>query len=184
MIYAATNPGIVYAVTPAGQIAWQFDIAAAGFQGVLRSSPAVGVDGGIYFGLNYGSPSSGLFALNTDGSVRWIFQPSDLPPDVPPDHFDIYSSPAIGADGTIYFGQEFGRVYALNPDGSVRWIQNTSGSFTWSSPALHSNGMLFIGDIAGNCYAIGTESAGLAAAPWPKYRFDNQNTGRVAASLR
>jgi outer membrane protein assembly factor BamB len=180
-LYVATQPGIVYAVSPAGQIAWEFNIASAGFTGYLRSSPAVDADGTIYFGLNSGNPSSALFALTPAGSVKWIFQPSNLPPNVPPDHFDIYSSPALGSDGTVYFGQEFGRVYALNPgDGSVLWIQNTRSGITWPSPAIASNGTLFIGDLSGAFYSIRTESRGLkAAAPWPKFRFDNQNGGRV-----
>jgi outer membrane protein assembly factor BamB len=179
-LYVATQPGIVYAVSPAGRIDWEFNISSAGFRGVLRSSPAVDTDGAIYFGINYGDPCSALFALNRDGSVRWIFQPSDLPADVPPDHFDIYSSPAIGSDGTVYFGQEFGRVYALDPaDGSVRWIQTTPSGITWSSPALASDGTLFISDLEGNCLGIRTESRGLkTTAAWPKFRHDNRNTGR------
>jgi outer membrane protein assembly factor BamB len=178
-LYAATQPGIVYAVSPAGRIVWAFNISSAGFTGSLRSSPAVDADGGIYFGINYGNPCSALFALNPDGSARWIFQPSDLPVDVPPDHFDIYSSPAIGSDGTIYFGQEFGRVYALDPaDGTVQWIQTTPSGITWPSPVLAADGMLFISDLAGNCFGIRTESRGLkTAAPWPKFRRDNRNTG-------
>ena len=178
-IYAATNQGILYAVSPAGSIRWEFDIASAGFRGFLRSSPAVDADGAIYFGINYGDPVSALFAINADGSLRWIFEPSDLPPDVPPDHFDIYSSPAIGSDGTIYFGQEFGRVYALNPaDGSIRWIVQTRSGITWSSPALAASGTLYISDLEGNCYAITTESRGLkASAPWAKFRANNRNTG-------
>jgi outer membrane protein assembly factor BamB len=178
-LYVAQQPGLVYAVSPAGQLLWTFDIATAGFRGFLRSSPAVDSDGAIYFGLNSGDPSSALFALNPDGALRWIFQPSDLPGDTPRDHFDIYSSPAIGSDGSIYFGQEFGRVYALDPaDGSVRWMQTVPSGITWSSPAVASNGTLFISDLEGNCFGIRTECRGLkATAPWPKFRHDNRNTG-------
>ncbi|MBI5838407.1 MAG: PQQ-binding-like beta-propeller repeat protein [Candidatus Eisenbacteria bacterium] len=180
-LYVTTQPGLVYAVSSAGQILWQFDIASAGFQGFLRSSPAVDADGTIYFGLNFGSPSSALFALKSDGTVRWIFEPHDLPADVPGDHFDIYSSPAIGSDSSIYFGQELGRVYSLNPaDGSVRWMQATHSGITWSSPALAAGGSLFIGDLDGYCYSIRVASRGLkATAAWPKYRGDNQNSGRA-----
>jgi outer membrane protein assembly factor BamB len=180
-IFVATSPGIVYAVSAAGQIVWTFAIASAGFSGFLRSSPAVDADGTIYFGVNNGSPSSALFALRADGSLKWVFEPADLPPGVPADHFDIYSSPAIGSDGTVYFGQELGRVYALDPaDGSPRWIQGTRTGITWSSPALAADGRLFIADLDGNVYAIRTESAGLrAGAPWPKYRHDARNTGRA-----
>lgn len=182
-IYVGIQPGIVYAVAPDGQLRWQFDIASAGFSGFLRSSPAVAADGTIYFGLNFGNPSSALFALTPAGAVKWIFEPSDLPGDTPRDHFDIYSSPAIGSDGTIYFGQEFGRVYALNPDGTLRWIEPTRSGVTWPSPALAADGTLFIADISGRCFAIRTDSRGLqAGAPWPKFRGGNQNRGRGPAT--
>ena len=179
-IHVATQPGLVYAVSAAGELRWQFDIASAGFSGTLRSSPAVDADGAVYFGLNGGNPSSALFALNPGGTVRWIFEPRDLPADVPRDHFDIYSSPAIGSDGTIYFGQEFGRVYALAPsDGTVRWIQETRSGITWPSPVLAADGLLYICDLSGGCYAIATDSRGTkATAPWPRFRGDAQNTGR------
>ena len=34
---------------------------------------------------------------------------------------NVYSSPAIGADGTIYVGSDDNYLYAINPDGSLRW---------------------------------------------------------------
>lgn len=178
-IYVATNPGIMYAVSSAGQIKWTFNISSEGFYGFFRSSPAVGSDSSIYFGLNYGSPSSAFFALHSDGMVKWVFQPADLPDDTPPDHFDIYSSPALGADSVVYFGQEFGRVYALNTkDGSIRWMAETKSGITWSSPALSSDGTLFISDISGRVYGFHADSSGLdTSAPWPKFRHNNQNTG-------
>jgi glucose dehydrogenase len=110
-----------------------------------------------------------------------VFEPGDLPPDVPPDHFDIYSSPALGSDGTVYFGQEFGRVYALDgASGAIRWMVETESGITWSSPVLTQGGLLIISDLAGNVYGIDTDSPGLqTAAPWPRYRHDNSGTGRL-----
>jgi outer membrane protein assembly factor BamB len=133
------------------------------------------------YGINTGNPSSAFFALNNDGSSKWIFEPEDLPPDVPGDHFDIYSSPAIGSDTAVYFGQEFGRVYALNTiDGSVKSMETTSSGITWSSPVIDSKGVLYITDLSGRVYAIQTDSEGLSqSSPWPKFRFDNQNSGRI-----
>jgi outer membrane protein assembly factor BamB len=159
-------------------LSWTFDTRDIGIDCTMRSSPAVGADGSIYLGTNGGNPASIFLALESNGTLKWIFAPSDLPPDVPFTHFDIYSSPAIGSDGTIYFGQEFGRVYALEPDGgTIRWIVETASGITWSSPALTSHGTLLIGDLAGNLYAIETESRGLDShAPWPKFRHDNRNS--------
>ena len=37
----------------------------------------------------------------------------------------IFSTPAIGRDGTIFFGAANGKFYALNPDGSLKWSYTT-----------------------------------------------------------
>jgi len=180
-IYVATQPGIIYGVSHDGQLLWTFDIASEGFSGAFRSSPSVGSDGSIYLGLNTGNPSSAFFAINSDGTLKWLFSPGDLPDDVPKDHFDIYSSPAIGSDGLIYFGQEFGRVYALKAsDGTLVSMATTSNAIIWSSPAIDKNGVLYINDLNGKVHAIQTGSKGLdPSAYWPKFRYDNQNGGRT-----
>jgi outer membrane protein assembly factor BamB len=180
-IYVATQPGLVYAVSGTGQIIWTFNLASVGFTGTLRSSPAVDSDGSVYFGINTGIPSSAFFALNPDGTVKWIFEPADLPDDVPSTHFDIYSSPALGSDSIVYFGQEFGRVYGLKKtDGTIAILVNTRSGITWPSPAIDRKGILYINDISGYVYAIQTGSKGLdSLAGWPKFRYNNQNTGRV-----
>lgn len=179
-IYVATDDGVLRAVTPAGAIAWEFDVRSVGFVGSLRSSPAVGADGSLYFGSSQGTSLPTFFSLTADGGLRWMFVPDDIPPDLPISHCDIYSSPALGADGTVYFGHEFGRVYALDAaDGTVRWVQETAAGITYSSAALATDGTLFIGDLSGAHYAIDTEGPGLdGGAPWPKYRGDLQNSGR------
>ena len=42
----------------------------------------------------------------------------------------INSSPAIGADGTIYVGSMDNYLYAINPDGTQQWAFATGvGSF-------------------------------------------------------
>jgi len=180
-IYVATQPGILYAVSQSGQQLWSFNIASVGFTGTFRSSPSIDANGTIYFGLNIGNPSSAFFAVNSDGTLKWLFEPGDLPDDTPRDHFDIYSSPAIGTDGLVYFGQEFGRVYALSSsDGSLVAMTTTASGITWSSPAIDKKGVLFISDISGKVYALQTGSEGLdPLAQWPKFRYDNQNGGRV-----
>jgi len=178
-IIVAANPGIVYAVSPTGEILWSFDTASIGYTCTLRSSPAIDEDGTIYLGTNTGNPASIFLALHPTGTVKWIFEPADLPGEVPSSHFDIYSSPAIGADGIVYFGQEFGRVYGLHPqNGEIQCMVETKSGITWSSPALSSAGTLFISDLSGRLYAIKTSSPGLKAqASWPKFRHDNQNSG-------
>ena len=55
----------------------------------------------------------------------------------------ISSSPAIGADGTIYFNSTDGNLYALRPDGTERWRLHTGGA-TESSPVLDAQGVIYL----------------------------------------
>ncbi len=63
------------------------------------------------------------------------------------------SSPALGADGTIYFGSWDKSFYALNPDGSRKWQFETGGEIV-SSPAIDADGRVFFGSHDGKFYAL------------------------------
>lgn len=180
-IYVGSDQGLFYAASAAGALQWTFDPASIGYSCSFRSSPAVAADGTIYVGTNSGNPASLFLALTPAGAARWTFTPANLPPDVPPGHFDIYSSPAIGSDGTVYFAQELGRVYALDPaDGFMEWLVHSYNGITWCSPALAADGTLFISDLSGRVFAIQTDSRGLQeGAGWPRYRHDNRGRGRA-----
>ncbi|MDB4805128.1 immunoglobulin domain-containing protein, partial [bacterium] len=56
----------------------------------------------------------------------------------------VYSSPAIGSDGTIYVGSNSGNLYAINPDGTQKWAFETGGGVS-SSPAIGSDGTIYVG---------------------------------------
>ena len=64
-----------------------------------------------------------------------------------------YSSPAIGADGTIYVGGYI-YLYALNPaDGSQKWAFPTSG-YIYGGAAISADGTIYIGSTDDNLYAV------------------------------
>lgn len=97
------------------------------------------MDGTLYVGtrrnVEFGEIAD-LLALNPDGTLKWKFNV--------PSH-DVYPSPAIGADGMIYFGgEDTGHVYALNPDGTLAWDYATNNGITETSPALGDDGTLYI----------------------------------------
>ena len=71
--------------------------------------------------------------MKPDGTLRWAFS-TGAP---------ITSSPAIAADGTIYFTSTDGNLYALKPDGSERWRLRTGG-FTEASPVLDVPGQIYL----------------------------------------
>ena len=64
----------------------------------------MGSDGTIYVGAG-----SFMVALTSDGSVKWNYQTGA----------NTFSIPAIGSDGTIYFGSFDYYIYALTSDGSL-----------------------------------------------------------------
>jgi outer membrane protein assembly factor BamB len=129
----------------------------------IRSSPAIGSDGTIYFGSDDGK----FYALNpTDGSVKWTYTISDRGP------IPIRSSPAIGSDGTIYFGTDSGNFYALypavNPDKRVKWAFPAAGKI-YSTPAIGSDGTIYFGTDAGNFYALNPALNPDKRVKWYKY---------------
>lgn len=132
--------------------------------GSILSSPAAGPDGTIYVGVEVGTSTSAsasgrLFAIKPDGSKKW----SD--PFTAPDWID--STPAIGADGTIYFGCWNGFLYALRPDGTKLW-EFKAGAFVASSPAIGTDGTIYVG-AGSNLVAVnpdGTLKWSFPAADW------------------
>ena len=67
---------------------------------------------------------------------------------------EVRSSPAIGADGTIYAWSDDGRLYAISRHGSLKWSFLTGGAVK-SSPAVGDDGTIYVGSLDGNLYAIG-----------------------------
>jgi hypothetical protein len=65
----------------------------------------------------------------------------------------VSSSPAIGADGTVYVGSYDDKLYALGPDGSLKWSY-TTGDWVESSPAIGADGTLYVGSHDGKLYAF------------------------------
>ena len=109
-----------------GDEKWSFETG-----GSVISSPAIGSDGAIYVG----STDNKLYAVNPDGSLKWVFH-------LPTSALD--SAPAIGSDGTIYVGSYDFYLYAVNPDGTQKWAYRTGGYLT-ASPAIGADGTIYVG---------------------------------------
>jgi outer membrane protein assembly factor BamB len=65
------------------------------------------------------------------------------------------SSPAIGPDGSIYFGSWDHKLWALKPDGSRKWVFAAESEIK-SSPALGRDGTLYFGCRDHKFYAVGS----------------------------
>ena len=78
-----------------------------------------------------------------NGILRWSFTTVN----------SIASSPAIGADGTIYVGSNDTNLYAINSDGTKKWSFPTGGAVV-SAPAVGLDGTIYVGSYDYHVYAI------------------------------
>ncbi|HEC89637.1 MAG TPA: hypothetical protein ENI44_03540 [Thermoplasmatales archaeon] len=107
VIYIGDIDGYLYAISSDGTEICRTEISNE----ILGSSPVIG-DGTIYIG-SYAA-KTGLFALDSNGNLKWSYITHD----------GIDGSPSIGLDGTIYVGDTKGYFYALDPNGSLKCLLN------------------------------------------------------------
>ena len=87
-------------------------------------------------GYGLGSGSNGL--------LKWSF----------PTGATVFSSPAVGADDTVFVGSTDSNVYALNgATGAKKW-SFAAGTYVSSSPAIGADGTVYIGSGDFNVYAL------------------------------
>jgi outer membrane protein assembly factor BamB len=71
----------------------------------------------------------------TPGTLKWKFKTGNY----------VYSSPAIGTDGTVYVGGSYDHyLYAINSNGTLKW-KFLTGNIVKSSPAIGSDGTVYVG---------------------------------------
>ena len=92
---------------------------------------------------------------------------------------EVWSSPAIGSDGTVYVGSYDNKLYAVDGKSGVKlWEFETRGGVN-SSPAIGSDGTVYVGAGYNKLYAIKSDSKGLAKSPWPMRGQNARHTGRT-----
>lgn len=136
------------------------------------SSPALAPDGTLFLG----SSNRRIYAIDGAlGRVRWEFEI--------PWFADIRSAPAVTADGTVYLGAG-NNLFALRAtDGRELWRFGTESTAD-GPPNIGPDGTVYFGDrdylgvAKAYLYAV-CGSSELAAGPWPKFRGDARNTGRI-----
>ena len=68
----------------------------------------------------------------------------------------VYSSPAIGTDGSVYIGSNDNKLHAFNSDGTIKWTF-TAGNWVDSSPAIATDGTIYVGSWDNKLYALNPE---------------------------
>jgi large repetitive protein len=142
-VYIFSWDGYLYALNPLnGTMIWRCQV-----WGGNSANPSIGPDGTIYVAGTH------LYAINPNGTRRWTF--------ILDDYNQVrWSSPAISADGIIYFGtcrgnDAGGEFYAVNSDGTERWRFSIGNrGFIDSSPAIDSDGTIYFGSSPGMSFSL------------------------------
>lgn len=94
--------------------------------------------GGYYKPVCTVEKSAGLTTPSDPGRIivaRWRFETGG----------DVDSSPAIGADGTVYVGSDDGNLYAVEPETGTEIWRFPAGGEIRSSPAVGDDGTIYFG---------------------------------------
>ena len=164
------------AFTSTGAIKWAF--AAGDFD--IRDTPSIAADGTIYFGTK--GDNGFVYALNPDGTQKWKYNTFNDVVNCPTCGVDVYNTPTISADGTVYVSNEYAYLYAFKPDGTLKWKDNAlmpqGGATDWSSALIMPDGTLYSGRTYNVFMAVQTDARPSTTAQWPRTRYDNSNSGR------
>ncbi len=103
-----------------------------------NGGPAVAQDGTVYVGSG-----DGLWAIDgSSGMVEWLHPSAD-----------VSSAPAIGGDGTLFYGTSAGTLEAVSHDGGSRFSLALNHPIS-SSPAITMEGQLVFVSDDGTLYSV------------------------------
>ncbi len=109
------------------------------------SSPSVLANGDVVVGHTDGLHAFGWRGnceVSSPLSEQWHFASGN-----------VVSSPAVSAEGTIYFGSADGNLYAVKSDGTLKWSHRI-GAQVNSSPAIGADGTIYVTADDGYLYAV------------------------------
>ena len=162
-----TGQGSVWAVSPEGKKKWTYQFPPASFfhardfgggavfpaKSPACSQPAVGADGTSYW------VGHGVYALASDGTVRWAFEPDE----------DFYFV-CVAEDGTVYALAD-GALFALTPDGTQKWNYSfTKSKYFAGELAVGPDGTIYVAE-----NQPGLRSALVALTPQGTLKWRNES---------
>jgi outer membrane protein assembly factor BamB len=118
----------VEARRPNGRVLWTFEADGDN----LWWRPALAPDGTLYLHTN--NDTDGLvFALSSDGALRWIRKVNWFP----------YAPPTAGPDGAAYVSS-IQDIYRLSPEGAIDWVfVDSSAQGVQVGPTIGPDGRLY-----------------------------------------
>lgn len=143
--------------------------------GQLLGSPIIDEEGAIYLGVSHaarGESQRGAL-VRVDGRTHKARPLYECPA-------VIESTPVLGDDGLIYFGDNSGRVYAVDRSGQLKWSESL-GSPIRSCGAILGKGRLAFGLDEGSLVVLRCTSERLARKGWPKFLGTPEQSGSAVA---
>jgi len=156
----------LYAFDDKGQQIWRVHL-----RGQMLGSPVIDGEGNIYVGVSLekrGEESHGTLVCVKGAShaVSWEYDAGAA----------IESTPVIGDDGMLYFGDNDGVIHAINLDGQRQWTQHV-GSPVRSAGTITPSKRVLFGTDRGCLVALACSSSGLAKGGWPKFLGSLEQSG-------
>jgi outer membrane protein assembly factor BamB len=158
----------LYGFAPDGRAIWK-----TALPGQAVGSPVVDRQGHVYVGVSRSPraerPRGALVCVDANGhQIRWKYEAAG----------PVESTPAIGDDDTIYFGDDAGTIHAVDFAGRMRWTAQFEAPVR-SAGTILAPGRLAFGLDNGTLVVLKCSSAALAAAGWPKLRRTAAQSGLV-----
>ncbi len=157
MVVAGRDENL-YGFHPDGRQAWKIHIP-----GQMLASPVVAANGDVFVGvslLRTGRRDQGkLICIDGDSHrVRWEYDARG----------PVESTPVIGDDQVVYFGDNAGIIHALRADGHCLWRQQVRSPVRSAGHIVGPNRLVF-GLDNGTLVGLLCSSGGVSKKGWPKY---------------
>jgi len=165
-LLVASGDEHLYAFSLDGQRIWRTRMP-----GMMLGSPVLDRDHTVYVGISQsrrGQDNRGMLVSLDPVShqIKWQHE-VDAP---------VESTPVIGDDGLIYFGDNDGNVHAVDQQGQAVWVEPL-GVPVRSAGAILAKERLAFGLDDGMLVVLKCSSPGLRAGGWPKFRATPQQSG-------
>jgi outer membrane protein assembly factor BamB len=134
------SAGKLYAFDENGVKKWEFPTTRP-----IVSVAAIGKSGNIYV-----AASDKVYGLTPEGTKLWHYPTTNGFANA------WQSSPALGADETIYIGSYDGQLHAINPNGTPKWAVGSrrGGAAVRTAPAVGADGTIYFCSDDGSITAI------------------------------
>ncbi|MFC3153492.1 PQQ-binding-like beta-propeller repeat protein, partial [Litoribrevibacter euphylliae] len=135
IVYVPTLDGVLFAISPEGQVEWQYTLIGSSF-----TSPAISAGGDIVLGADSGS----ILSLNKNGVVNWSFDTLGK----------VGASPVITDQGIIVVSNSIGELYGFDEQGSIVFTYTSPNGKGFSTPALTKDGEIYLGGFDKYAYKL------------------------------